>query len=67
VLWIERTEVLYETEAGAAEVYHAERLTGEIASRPGLTVSNYLQRLDAETGVWISVRKAERPEWMLSQ
>jgi hypothetical protein len=47
--------------------YESEVGIGEKCSRPRLTVSNYLQRLDAETGVWISVRKAERPEWMLSQ
>lgn len=65
ILWIERSEHQFESESVAAELYEAEERTGEAVSRPGLTVSNYLQRLDG--AVWKTVRKAERPEFMISQ
>lgn len=66
VLWIERTETRYADERAAVSQFFSEMMLGAQCSRPGLTVSNYVQRR-LPCGVWDTVRSAERPEWMLSQ
>lgn len=65
VLWIERTETRFSTEAEATAEYFTEQRLGKQVSRPGLTVSNFLQYRCGNH--WHTAQKAVRPEWMLSQ
>ena len=59
-VWLLRLSIDHEFKSDAVETYESDVAHGEIVSRPGYSISDYLQGYSTERHRWETVRKTER-------